>query len=102
MFEHRRRGAAHLGVRVGGRHRGKKRVRGGGIERDQLAHRVPARVEILAFRLGGEQRCGVGAAEMAEQRQRHTTKAAVAPRGADMREAAGREIMGTDRQARRA
>ena len=88
-------------MRIARRHRREMRARGGGIEGDQFAHRVPARSEIAGRGFGGEKRRGVGAAEVAEQGQRHGAKAAVAARGADMDQPAARDVIGADRKRRR-
>lgn len=49
---------------------------------------------------GDEQRRGVGAAEVAEQGQRHGAKAVITARGAGMEQAASRGVVAADRQRR--
>ena len=88
-------------MRIGGGEAFEDRRGGGGGERDQLARGVPTCREIVARRLGREQRRGVGAAHRGEQRQRHGAKAGVAARGGDMDQAAAGDVVGADRQARR-
>src|SRR3546814_15077879 len=70
------------------------------IERNEFAHRIPARGKIAGLGFGREQRRRVGAAEVAEQGQRHRAKAAVAARGADMDQPAARDVIG-DRKSTR-
>src|SRR3546814_4161493 len=74
--ERQRRGrrSAHLGMPIARRHRGEMRPRRRGIERDQFAHRVPARSEIFASRFGDEQRRGAGAAQVAKRSEEHTSE----------------------------
>ena len=54
---------------IGGRHAAQVREREFGIEREELAHRLPACVEMRALHQLGEQWCGVGPFHRPQQRE---------------------------------